>query len=274
MFLQLDSSGQNTYLFSNSDSSKDTFFYYTQVPKNDFFYNEPSFLNLTNKNVINSAISVNKFTSYYGTFNNLIFNNYTLGGNTGLIMNIYFLGAYDLANGTIVNHNGASWSGSFQILYFITPNIYWSDSVYSLVRDSFTGKSIDEDGNVTEITIKGDFVNRTSDNISISNNFDILAGIISDDFYGLSGILLTPLNFIKNLSTKSCQPLSLPIPFTNKNIFLPCFSTVYSTYVNELLIIWHTVLYGIVVYAIAVDIFKTVKNTLDSDKNNLEVLDL
>lgn len=274
MFLQLDSSGQNTYLFSNSDSSKDTFFYYTQVPKNDFFYNEPSFLNLTNKNVINSAISVNKFTSYYGTFNNLIFNNYTLGGNTGLIMNIYFLGAYDLANGTIVNHNGASWSGSFQILYFITPNIYWSDSVYTLVRDSFTGKSIDEDGNVTEITIKGDFVNRTSDNISISNNFDILAGIISDDFYGLSGILLTPLNFIKNLSTKSCQPLSLPIPFTNKNISLPCFSTIYSTYVNELLIIWHTVLYGIVVYSIAVDIFKTVKNTLDSDKNNLEVLDL
>lgn len=174
MFLQLDSSGQNTYLFSNSDSSKNTLFYYTQVPENDFFYNEPSFLNLSNKNIISTPISASLVNSYYGTFYNLTFKNYTLGGNTGLIMNVYFYGAYDLANGTIVNHNGASWSGSFQILYFITPNIYWSDSVYTLVRDSFTGKSIDEDGNVTEITINGDFTNNRSDlvnKLSISSLF-------------------------------------------------------------------------------------------------------
>ena len=174
MFLQLDSSGQNTYLFSNSDSSKNTLFYYTQVPENDFFYNEPSFLNLSNKNIISTPISASLVNSYYGTFYNLTFKNYTLGGNTGLIMNVYFYGAYDLANGTIVNHNGASWSGSFQILYFITPNIYWSDSVYTLVRDSFTGKSLDEDGNVTEITINGDFTNNRSDlvnKLSISSLF-------------------------------------------------------------------------------------------------------
>lgn len=274
MFLQLETSGSNTYLFSNSDSSKTTAFYYTDVEKNEFLYNEPSFLNLTDKTTLVTDIKVRKLKSYYATFNKVSFDTYQLGGNTGLIMSLYFLGTYDLANGTILNHNGTAWSGSFQMLFLLTPNIYWSDSVYSLTRDSFTGKSINENAEVEEITIKGDFINHDYESKLFDNKLNFLSSIFSDDIYGLSGILLTPITFIKSLTNQVCKPFDLPIPFTNKVIKVPCLSEYYNTYAPELLTIWQIVLNGIVIYAIIADILRMIVNSLDVDKNELEVVEL
>lgn len=274
LFLQLESSGRNTYLFSNSDSSKETAFYYTDVIKNEFLYNEPSFINLTDKTTLVTDIKVRKLKSYYATFNKILFDSYQVGGNTGLIMSLYFLGTYDLANGTILNHNGTAWSGSFQILYFLTPNIYWSDSVYSLVRDSFTGKSINENGEVEEITIKGDFINHDYESKLFDNKLNFLTSILSEDIYGLSGVLLTPLTFIKSLTSKTCETFELPIPFTNKVINVPCLSDFYNTYAPELLLIWRIVLNGIVAYGIIFDMFRSIVSVIDVDKNELEVVDL
>lgn len=47
----------------------------------------------------------------------------------------------------------------------------------------------------------------------------------------LDSILNLPLSLLQNLSTnlsKSCQPVTLPLPYVDKTLVLPCISTIYS----------------------------------------------
>lgn len=264
VFLSLDSSGKNTYVFSNSDSSKNTLFYYSNIQENKIVYNQPSFIDLANKTLINSDLTIKTYDTFYGSINQLMFDYYNIGSNTGLIMNLYMNDMSNMYN----------LSGAYQIIYFISPNLYWGNGVYTTDRNQVSYDYIDSDGNHQTGTIAGDFTNSLSD-YDISAKFNIIKGIMSDDFYGLSGVILKPLDHIKTLSTKVCSPIILPIPFTEKNVTIPCFSTIYDTYVKDLIDIWHIVLYGIVSYGIGLNLFKTIKNAIDpTDEDNIEVIDL
>lgn len=117
--------------------------------------------------------------------------------------------------------------------------------------------------------------NITNDNISGSQNtangfFDNF----SDNDYGLSSIITIPLSSIQKLSNSICTPIKLPVPFTGKTIDLPCMGKLYENNVPTLLNIWQVVSFGLISYAIIVDIFGMVKKFKDPNDDKLEVLDL
>lgn len=93
-------------------------------------------------------------------------------------------------------------------------------------------------------------------------------------FHGLSDIITTPLYAIKKINTGVCSPLEIPIPFTNKNISLPCMNTVYENNIPNILNIWQIVTNGIISYFIILDLFRIVKSFKSPEEDKIEVVDL
>lgn len=96
----------------------------------------------------------------------------------------------------------------------------------------------------------------------------------TDNQHGLTGIITAPLNAIQRLTSSTCQPLSVPIPFTNSNVSLPCMTQVYETNIPTVYNIWKIVSFGIIGYFICIDIFHIVKGFKDPESDKVEVLDL
>ena len=108
-----------------------------------------------------------------------------------------------------------------------------------------------------------DFSNVINNNTLPNNShaFDILGG--------LQGLIngLQP--------SGSCTRVSVPIPFTNQTLVLPCMTTdVYSVHFPELVVIWQLIVRGIGYYYILVNILRLVKETIDPFNFKLEVMDL
>lgn len=104
----------------------------------------------------------------------------------------------------------------------------------------------------------------TINNFSMPNDshaFDILGGL---------------QNFIGGLSvSSSCRRLTIPIPFTNQNLTLPCMTTdVYSVHFPQIVVIWQLIVRGLVYYYIIVNILRLIKETIDPFNFKLEVMDL
>lgn len=81
-----------------------------------------------------------------------------------------------------------------------------------------TNKKIDD--------VKGTITSEDNPNLDGLKNS---AGWLPDG--PLDSILNLPLSLLQNLSTnlsKSCQPVSLPLPYVDKTVDLPCISTIYS----------------------------------------------
>ena len=93
---------------------------------------------------------------------------------------------------------------------------------------------------------------------------------------GLFDVLSSLSSFVGNLSASgSCTAISVPIPFTNQNLRLPCMTTeVYYPNFPEILAIWQLIVRGIVYYYIIVNMLKLLKDTIDPFSMKLEVLDL
>ena len=113
----------------------------------------------------------------------------------------------------------------------------------------------------------------TDDTIDSDTGTDFFDDFDDDD-YGLSDIITLPLATIQSLTSKSCVVLSVPIPFTNSNVSLPCMTEVYQHYLPSIFSLWQTVTFGILSYYIALDIFRIVKGFKNPDEDKIEVLDL
>ena len=118
--------------------------------------------------------------------------------------------------------------------------------------------------------LNDNLTNSTVDSGSASGFFDNF----QDNEHGLSGIITAPLNFIKNLNSKSCSPINVSIPLINSNFSLPCMSSFYNTHFAELFRIYQIVIFGLIAYRICLDIFRIVKGFKDPDSDKVEVLDL
>ena len=95
-----------------------------------------------------------------------------------------------------------------------------------------------------------------------------------DNDHGLSDIITLPLNFIKSLTSNTCSPLSVPLPFVNQNLSLPCMSEIYSQYFGAFFSIYQAVTTGLIGYWVAVRIFGLVKGFKDPEDDKIEVMDL
>lgn len=89
----------------------------------------------------------------------------------------------------------------------------------------------------------------------------------------LDSILNLPLSFLQNLFTnlsKTCQPVSLPLPFVNKNLQLPCLNSIYSqieglsTWINTIGVIAS----AFILFTYLINLYKWVDDTLTFRENN------
>ena len=93
------------------------------------------------------------------------------------------------------------------------------------------------------------------------------------DSHGLSGIITSPLRLIQSLSSSTCSPLNVPLPFVNQNATIPCMSTVYERY-PTFLALWQLLTTGMIAYWIIIKIFGHVKGMQDPNDDRIEVLSL
>ena len=131
---------------------------------------------------------------------------------------------------------------------------------------------------VSKLDDQTNAINNINDSINNSNVESGTGQGFFDDFssndFGLSSIITIPLNTIQSLTSKSCLPLQVPIPFTDSNLTLPCMTEIYEQRFGSVYNLWKIVSFGIVAYLIAIDIFHIVKGFKDPESDKVEVLDL
>lgn len=106
---------------------------------------------------------------------------------------------------------------------------------------------------------------------------DSAGGFFNDfttDTHGLTAIITAPLSLITSITSKSCSPLVLPLPYVDKDLTLPCMGAIYSNYFGSFLSIYQLITFGIVAYWVCVRIFNLVKDFKNPDHDEIEVLDL
>lgn len=117
--------------------------------------------------------------------------------------------------------------------------------------------------------------NLTDSNVSQSNNyFDQFIDDFDPNTHGLTRIVLAPLQLIDNMLDTSCTPLSIPLPFVEDNIVVPCMSTIYTTHFSTFLNLYRLITDGVISYWVCVNIFRKVKAFLDPTDDKVEVFEL
>lgn len=123
------------------------------------------------------------------------------------------------------------------------------------------------------ITDVNDTLNNDDVTESTNEASDFFNGFTTDT-HGLTAIITAPLTLISSITSKSCSPLVLPLPFVDKDLTLPCMGAIYSQYFGSFLSIYQLITFGIVAYWVCVRIFNLVKDFKNPDHDEIEVLDL
>lgn len=152
------------------------------------------------------------------------------------------------------------------------PMISKSDVSYEKYGEQVCKNRIDDTNdklNDLNNSINSDDVN---DSTSAANNF--FNGFETNTF-GLTSIITSPLTLIGSITSSTCSPLGLKVPFLkDTTLNLPCMSAIYSQYFGTFLTIYQTITFGIVAYWVSVKIFALVKDFKNPDNDKVEVLDL
>lgn len=94
------------------------------------------------------------------------------------------------------------------------------------------------------------------------------------DTFGLTSIITAPLTLIQSITSTTCSPLGLPLPYVDETLNLPCLSSIYEEHFGVFLDIYQTITFGIVAYWVCVRIFNLVKDFKNPEHDEIEVLDL
>lgn len=130
---------------------------------------------------------------------------------------------------------------------------------------------------IDETNDKLDNIDETLNNSDTSGAQDSGGGFFNDfttDTHGLTGIITAPLSLIKSITSSSCSPLVIPLPYVDKDLTLPCMGEIYSNYFGSFLSIYQLITFGIVAYWVCVRTFNLVKDFKNPDHDEIEVLDL
>ena len=136
-------------------------------------------------------------------------------------------------------------------------------------------KSCQNGNQVINDSING--VNDTLNNSDSSGATDDAGSFFSGfstNTFGLTSIITSPLNLINSLTSKTCSPLTLQIPFINQTMQLPCMSTIYQQHFGSFLTIYQTITFGVVSYWVCIRIFALVKDFKNPEHDEIEVMDL
>lgn len=92
--------------------------------------------------------------------------------------------------------------------------------------------------------------------------------------HGLTGIITAPLNAISSITSSTCSPLVLPLPFVDEDLTLPCMRPIYEEFFGDFMSLYDIVVLGIVSYWIVVRIFSLVKDFKNPEHDEVEVMEL
>lgn len=177
---------------------------------------------------------------------------------------------------------GADWVMFSKYIYLegednISYDIWVPDEIYdsqvTITPNSSGGNSFDFNYQDTN----GDIQNGQVNSIDLSQDNPLLGNIFSDfssNTFGLTSIITAPLSLIRSLSSISCTPLNLPLPFVGGTLTLPCMYSFYSSTFGSLFTLYQTITFGVVAYWVIVRIFNLVKDFKNPDHDEIEVIDL
>lgn len=235
-------------------------------------------LNYSDELTSSNSFRVSDYTPIFGGNTYRVTGASSIGTATYYSLNVYdqnknFLFVANYANNSILNLS--SYSG---LLFFrINVNVNTGNNIM-IVKDE-TGICVPS--SYVQMKQNQDTTNAINDVNNSINNSNIDNGVGTSFFnnftnqdFGLSQIITIPLSTIQSLTSKTCVPLQVPIPFTSSNINLPCMTEIYENKFPTIYNLWKIVSFGIVAYFIAIDIFHMVKGFKDPESDKVEVLDL
>lgn len=159
------------------------------------------------------------------------------------------------------------------ILNDILSSIKGDSSINQQIKEN-TEKQLEEQKKQLEEQKK---TNETLKDDNIDKAQDSAGGFFSDfttDLHGLTAVVTAPLSLISSITSSSCSPLVIPLPYVDKDLTLPCMGAIYSNYFGSFLSIYRVITFGIVAYWVLVRIFNLVKDFKNPDHDEIEVLDL
>lgn len=112
------------------------------------------------------------------------------------------------------------------------------------------------------------------DTSSATNQAGNFFSNFSTNTHGLTSIITAPLSAIQSLTSATCTPIVLPIPFVNQNLTLPCMRPIYVDNFGSFMSLYDTITLGIVSYWVLVRIFALVKDFKNPEHDEVEVMDL
>lgn len=218
-----------------------------------------------------------------------------LEANKTYYFNIKFLGD---RNGTYLilnkNNNLIYFTGSktfsvnktdiYDIAIIVINGNYNNVTIQSMISEGNSPKEWEEYGKKickNKIDSTNDKLDNLNGNLTDSDSSgatndagNFFSGFESEDF-GLTSIITSPLNLIKSITSSTCSPLPLKVPFLeNQTLNLPCMTTIYKQHFGSFLTIYQTITFGIISYWVCVNIFAMVKGFKDPESDKVEVLDL
>lgn len=126
----------------------------------------------------------------------------------------------------------------------------------------------------TSINQVDDTLNNSDSSNATNSAGSFFSGFTTDTF-GLTSIITAPLNLITSITSSTCSPVGLPIPFMEgQTLNLPCLRGIYEQHFGNLLDIYQIITFGIVAYWVCVRIFALVKDFKNPEHDEIEVMDL
>lgn len=157
----------------------------------------------------------------------------------------------------------------------------FDDYTYNAILDGFSEIIYNQQETNQKLEDLNDSVKDTNDTIKdsdtseASGEADSFFSGFTTDTHGLTSIITAPLTLIGNITSSTCSPLALEIPFLDgQTLNLPCMSSIYKKYFGSFLDIYQIFTFGIVAYWVCVKIFNLVKDFKNPDHDEVEVMDL
>lgn len=183
--------------------------------------------------------------------------------NSPSLDRLYYLGEDTAYYGT--NFNAVT-------AYYVKYSIMYdnSDAIQNQKLDNINNAQNQTNQKLGELndSISNDNTDEASNKAS-----EFFSGFETDTF-GLTSIITAPLNLIGSITSSSCSPLGLEVPFVDSTLNLPCMTSIYERYFGSFLTVYQTITFGIIAYWVCVRIFALVKDFKNPDHDEIEVMDL
>lgn len=112
------------------------------------------------------------------------------------------------------------------------------------------------------------------DSVDLDGKFDVIEQTIPN--YGIENVVKAPLNFLRNLSSGNytCTPIVAPIPFTDKELELPCMGPIITANFGVFVGIYQALILSLISYWVCINTYRIIKNLANPEDDKIEVLDL